>query len=230
MLSDWLSNVVQVVLTVSAAIGAVAAWRGVSTWRRELKGRTEYDLARRVLTGVYRVRDAIGHVRSPMMLSSEYLDRPGRKADAQQADAADYRYAYGQRWSRIQDAMSSLEVDVLEAEAIWHDELRECTACLKSCVSELFAALWSHLRSKHREAWEDAEDPKFIRELERIIWPVGQPDGYGEKLSGAVASFENFCSHTYDGEGAPSPSRSTASPPSRPPSVRTGLAWTLAGC
>jgi len=189
---QWLSDVAQIVLAMSAAIGAIAAWKGVSTWRRELRGRTEYDLARRVLTGVYRVRDAIYHVRSPMMLSSEYLDRPGRQPDAQQADADDCKYAYGQRWSRIQDAMSSLEVDLREAEAIWHDELRECSACLKSCVNRLFAALWSHLRSKHRESWEEAEDPKFTKKLERIIWPVDQPNEYGEKLSRTVAGFEKL--------------------------------------
>ena len=190
---QWLSDAAQIVLAVSAAIGAIAAWKGVSTWRRELKGRTEYDLARRVLTGVYRVRDAIRHVRSPMMLSSEYLDRPGRKPDAQQADADDYKYAYGQRWSRIQDAMSSLEVDLLEAEAIWHEELRECSALLKSCVGELFASLWSYLRTKHADKWwEGTADPKFIRELEGVIWPVDRPDEYGEKLSRAVASFEKL--------------------------------------
>lgn len=192
MLSQWLSDVGQIVLAGSAAIGAMAAWKGVSTWRRELKGRTEYDLARRVLTGVYRVRDAVRHVRSPMMLSSEYLDRPGRKPDAQQADAADYKYAYGQRWSRIQDAMTNLEVDLLEAEAIWHDELRECSEQLKSCFRELFTSLWSYLRSKYPDSWwEVSADPKFIRELEGVIWSV-DPDEYGEKLSRAIASFEKL--------------------------------------
>jgi hypothetical protein len=58
--SEVLALAAQVIVAVSAAVGAVAAFRGVSAWRRELHGRTQYDLARRVMAGVYRVRERIG--------------------------------------------------------------------------------------------------------------------------------------------------------------------------
>jgi hypothetical protein len=195
MSHDWFSTVTQIVLAVSAVLGAVAALLGVSTWRRELQGRTEYDLARRVLAGVYRVRDAIGRVRAPMMLSSEYLDRPDRAVDSIHADADDLGYAYQQRWTPLRESLTNLEVDLLEAEALWHDELRECSKQLQSCVSELFAAVWSYIRAKRPDPAGNTPDPKFIQNLERVIWPLGtddRPDEYGEKLSRAVASFEKL--------------------------------------
>jgi hypothetical protein len=192
---DWLGNVRDIVLTGCALSGTFLAWRGVSAWRRELQGRTEYDLARRVLAGVYRVRDAIGRVRSPMMLTSEYADRAGRDPNSHTADPDDIAYAYQRRWTPLQDALTSLEVDLLEAEAIWHDELRECSKQLKSCVATLFASVHSYIRAQRRDYPGADPDLKFIRKLEHVIWPMGtdgQPDEYGQKLSGAIASFETL--------------------------------------
>ena len=53
-------------LTALAAVGAVViGGLGLSTWRRQLKGHAEYELARRVLRALYTARDNLFHVRSP---------------------------------------------------------------------------------------------------------------------------------------------------------------------
>lgn len=195
MAQEWLATLAQVVLAVSAAIGAGTALCGLSTWRRELQGRTEYELARRVLTGVYRLRDAIHRVRSPLMLSSEYLDRPDRSADATHADADDLGYAYQQRWKPLQECLTELEIDLLEAEAIWHGELRQPFRELQLCKNELYAAVWSYIHARRADPVGGARDPEFARKLERIIWPLGtddKPDEFGERVSRAVENFEGL--------------------------------------
>jgi hypothetical protein len=54
------------VLTAIAAVGAASiGLLGLATWRKQLKGRTEYELARRLLVAVYRIRNAVSYLRNP---------------------------------------------------------------------------------------------------------------------------------------------------------------------
>ena len=50
-----------------AALGAfIVALIGVNSWRKEMKGRNEYELARRIMRSCYKVRDAFWQTRNPM--------------------------------------------------------------------------------------------------------------------------------------------------------------------
>jgi hypothetical protein len=61
------------VATAGAAIvAAVVAVLGLRAWRRQLRGQTQYELARRLLRAVYRVRDEIQGVRNPVIMASEF--------------------------------------------------------------------------------------------------------------------------------------------------------------
>jgi hypothetical protein len=54
MVTDWISALSDAITATAAASAAVIAFRGVSTWRDELHGRTQYDLARRILVASMR--------------------------------------------------------------------------------------------------------------------------------------------------------------------------------
>ena len=70
-LFEWL-DLGRSVLVASAAItGVVVALVGLRTWRHQLKGKTEYELARRLLRAAYTVRGEFQRVRSPLMLGGE---------------------------------------------------------------------------------------------------------------------------------------------------------------
>lgn len=48
---------------------------GLRSWRRELKGRARYEVAKNIIAGAYRVRDAIDNTRAFMMTPAEWADR-----------------------------------------------------------------------------------------------------------------------------------------------------------
>ena len=50
----WVEPAKEIILTIAAIIGVVVAFVGLRTWRKQLKGNTEYELARRFLHSVYR--------------------------------------------------------------------------------------------------------------------------------------------------------------------------------
>jgi hypothetical protein len=60
------------IFTVLASITAgIVAIIGLQTWKKQLKGKTEYELAQRLLMAVYKIRDAIYYVRNPFMSAGE---------------------------------------------------------------------------------------------------------------------------------------------------------------
>src|SRR3989304_91489 len=67
----YLTFVKDIVTLISLAVAALVAIKGLQTWRRQLKGTADYDLAKRLLKAAYRLRDALQAVRNPFMSSGE---------------------------------------------------------------------------------------------------------------------------------------------------------------
>jgi hypothetical protein len=55
------------ILTAVAIGGVLIAWSGLSTWKKQLHGVHEFDLARRILLSVYKIEDGVKNVRSPFL-------------------------------------------------------------------------------------------------------------------------------------------------------------------
>lgn len=73
-LQEWqgrISLIKDIVTILVALVGGGVAIYGLISWKRQLKGKTEYELARRVLRAVYRLRDAIRGIRNPLQSTGE---------------------------------------------------------------------------------------------------------------------------------------------------------------
>ena len=71
LLSLWVSVGKDALTGLAAVAGVIVASIGLGTWRAQLKGRTEYDLARRLLEATFDVRNMIREARSPMVPGGE---------------------------------------------------------------------------------------------------------------------------------------------------------------
>ena len=70
----WLSALKDLAVAGAAVATAFFAYKGLSAWRSELKGKAEYQIAKDVLRAVYKVRDAFMVVRNPAIWQAEYPD------------------------------------------------------------------------------------------------------------------------------------------------------------
>ena len=69
--NEIISLAKDLILSGAAITGAVVAIKGLSTWRRQLQGQSEYDLSRRILVSLFQYRDALNSVRNPFMWNNE---------------------------------------------------------------------------------------------------------------------------------------------------------------
>ena len=113
-----------IVVGISAASAAYLAYLGLNTWQRELKGKSEYTLAKNTLHAVYKVREAFKHVRHPAIYQYEYPTEMTTNTGhlAQENNYEGTSHVYKERWKKIDDAFKELEDIYLEALVEWGSE------------------------------------------------------------------------------------------------------------
>lgn len=180
-----------VIVALAAMAAAGAAFAGLRTWRRELRGRHEYDLARRLLLATYRVRDRLTFVRNPFLAAQEFPDDyprgpEGRTPDVEQRATA---HVYANRWEPLAAAMRDFETDALEAEVLWGAAAEQTCTALRRCVVKLKVAIEEHLYwigNAHRD--EPPEDRERIR---AAVWQGSRSvDPLSQEIAAAVAGIE----------------------------------------
>ncbi len=179
----------EVMLTAAAVVGAIVAVLGLKTWRKQLRGRTEYDLARRMLRAALEVREGIraarSHIISPAEMeaalrSSGLGDEEIRKQMLQPKSTI---AVYNVRWKRVAEAVSNLQVEALEAEVLWgvvvKDQLKplyDAVASLRVMLNRYFRAESGHgppligakLQEVHDIMHETSDDPKEDKFTARV--------------------------------------------------------------
>jgi hypothetical protein len=152
----------------SGIILTIIAFLGLQAWKKQLKGNTEYNLARRFLRSVYKIRNAIDYIRNPFITSGEtasaihesniVIDKsdPDNRVTSQNA-------VYQQRWNKIQEALSEFNVELFEAEVLWGKEIRRVVKPLGVCISELQLEIQRMLRRLQREFQEEIDEDEERR-------------------------------------------------------------------
>lgn len=146
-----------VVLILGAILGAIFAFWGLGTWRRQLKGQSEYELSRRILVTLFRYRDAVDSARHPVMWAYELPIPPENELKSMSQEQVRFygrSKAYQNRWEKVQNQRNALYADLLEAEAVWGSDLNELFNKVFKLEHELFMAIRNHLDLMNPEVSE----------------------------------------------------------------------------
>jgi hypothetical protein len=190
-----------VVVACAAVTGATVAVLGLKTWRRQLQGQAQYELARRYLRAVLNVRDAIRGVRAPFMSAGEIfaaMKEAGLDPDADRREhLKQQRAAYSVRMNRLNQARSDLRVEALEAEVLWGKAAQELLLPLDRAIGELFASLYRYLDSQEPNASSSERQRDLQAELRGVVYQMSddpKEDKFGATVQSAVDSVERFVS------------------------------------
>lgn len=184
-------------ITALSGVGLlVAAIYGLSTWKHELRARTNQEVALRLLRAAYLVRRRIEAFRSPLMLASEQ-PAPSREDAVEMSDDEQRHYSYaaglGNRWNRVVDQAAEREVAIFDATAVFGEQVRRLTDPLEKQEKELFVAMLEHLddrRSRSNSRTNEEERERIARQ-HRIIFGVGD-DEFSQEYDAAIAALEKY--------------------------------------
>ena len=173
---------------IAAAVAVGVAIAGLKTWKRQLHGNTEYDLARRLLRATYKLREAINFVRAAFIPAGE-TDKALEDAGLKDAPVAErekraQELVYQARWKPVIQARIEFDAELLEAEALWGPEMQPLGLAVKQCMGELVAALQRYL--SHRMP----DDLERYQAIHDIVFG-SEDDEYTKRLQVAIAAIEN---------------------------------------
>lgn len=202
-LQEWqiyLSFIKDLVTVFATVIGGCIAIYGLVAWKRQLKGKTEYELARRILRAVYKVRDAIKGVRNPLQSAGEIetsLREAGLSIDP---NSSEYHLksatsVYQRRWNKLNEARSDLQVELLEAEVSWGSEIIDTLKPLNECISELYVNIMQYLDGLNDPFPCRTEDADQRNNRIKIIYEISadpNKDPFSGKIKCAVEELERY--------------------------------------
>ncbi len=186
-----------VVVAAAAAFAAYFAYLGLSTWRRELKGKSEYQLAKDVLKSVYKVREAFKHVRHPAIYQYEYpegmTDHHGHLKQENKHEGT--AHVYEERWKKMDEAFSELESYHLDAQVEWGAEFQDVIKDLRSCRATLLVTIQEKLyrmKNPYDGADRSVEEAKEERSVLYHIGEDSKHDSFTPEINAAVGKFEEW--------------------------------------
>ncbi|MBI4302432.1 MAG: hypothetical protein HY664_07490 [Chloroflexi bacterium] len=189
--SQFTQIISDIALGASAIIVAVVGFKGLRSWRAQLKGNAEYEVARRLIRSALAVRDTIYNYRGFLTYSGESIDRKRSTSEAEpEAIVLDEEFAHRNRLIEVQRARSDLHQAALEAEALWGKPVNKALGPLVACMSEIFATHSSYFDSRLNQAKGRYVNVEYLKTCSLIIYSRGPEDDYSKRLDKAIETIE----------------------------------------
>lgn len=134
------------VLAIVAILALLFGQSWLNTSKKKMKGKLDYDIARKYFKRVLQLRDAIKIVRRPSVSVSEQQTAVEKKVfndDKYEDDKVKTnRAVYSSRWDKIQEAWTNLEEILTEAEVSWGNEAVDVQKDLDMLIRKLRSVVW----------------------------------------------------------------------------------------
>jgi len=129
-----------VVQTISAVAVAVIGGLALGTWRRQLKGQTRFDTAKRLLIASHELAHRFHLARNPFTSSSEFPANynsiaPNQRTDADEREA--WAFIFNARWQPVREAYANIEGLLPEARAMLSEEAADAGDQMLGCARQL---------------------------------------------------------------------------------------------
>lgn len=189
-----IADVRNIVLSITAIAGIFIAWKGLSTWQKQLEGQKDLDirkrydeLARKLLTDVFNIQLALIEIR----MAASTFD-PAYYGSDKHGRSLDYESLMNKlhtRWEKCDELMASSKTSIIEAQVVWGDGINPFALGFNGLVQSLrnltqyqLQLLDKNVHDDQKEAiekivanekykftyWGEMDDP-FNRDLQACI-------------------------------------------------------------
>lgn len=190
-ISDINWSLTKDVISIIGTLGAlIIGGLGLFTWSRQLKGTSEYELAKNAVLSTYEVQQALQSVRNPMLyLIKEEVDAGRRLQEEQRIYEECLNHLY-KKWAELQTIR-------LETRVIWSDKAHDIFNGLQERIGEVRGAKWLHFWMKGAYAGPGTtvdNNPQRVIENDKIVYFSSENDDFSMQIAESARSIENFFS------------------------------------
>lgn len=184
---DW-SLTKDIVTTVGTGAAVAIGFLGLNTWRRQQRGTSEFEVAKKAVLKSYELQLAAQSVRNPMIYLSTDEIREGRRLQDEQR-------IYQERLDALIPIRAELQTLGLEAKVLWGESARNCFDSLNSAIEDLHGGIWMHFWLKGAYAGPGAtvdNSSERIIENNKIVYYLSEDDDFSRKLFNAITEVETY--------------------------------------
>ncbi len=184
---DWslTKDVFSIVGTIGALVlGAI----GLTAWKRQLKGTSEYELARKAILLTYEIQQLIQSVRDPLLQLNKEEVEAGRRLEEEQR-------IYNNRMQELFLKWAKLQTIRLETKVIWSDEAHDSFNEIEQRIHDLKGAIWLHFWMKGAYAGPGVtvdNSPERVAENDKVVYFISEDDEFTLKVKNSVKQVESF--------------------------------------
>lgn len=166
--------------------------KGLSAWRRQLKGNQDYNLAKSLMLNIYKYQEAMNHLRSPAIWTSEYPDfsQEELRMPKNTKRFKEISHAYQKRWEKVGEIRPNIFEQTLEGQVIWDDEIRRLVEDLLKLEKNVMFALSNYLRIINPDSLDeirDKDDSKWMYDSQN-----DEEDIYRKPFKKKLKAIENY--------------------------------------
>lgn len=184
---DWLTLMI-------AGCGVWVAWQGLRTWRRQLKGTSQFDVAKRLMLKVYQIRRDIEYCRSSVRKISIFThNEDGQPIPEREQIRYSSDREMKDRFKYIIKTSSEMDFLLFESEIILGKEIRDFFQPIEEVCYILRDSIEEYTEDYNQKDGRvgDAEERNRYRELRQIIYSR-KGDAIQTKVDSAVCEIEKF--------------------------------------
>ena len=184
---DW--SLTKDAFSILGTIGAlIIGTFGLTTWRRQLRGTSEYELAKKAIFKAYEIQQALQTVRNPLLHLSKEEVEAGRRLDEEQR-------IYNERMNQLNEKWAELQTIRLETKVVWSDDAHNSFNEIQQRIGDLRGAIWLHFWMKGAYAGPGAvvdNNPERVIENDKVVYFVSDDDEFSTKITESISEVENF--------------------------------------
>jgi hypothetical protein len=193
-----MEDITNIISAIAAVMVAFIAWKGLNTWKEQLRGNAEYENGRKLLSAVYKIRNTVDQVRNPFASAGEI----GSALKAAGYDVKfrddDYHWKSQQalyllRWNKVLEAITELDLAALEAEVFWGKDITEKLDILRRLLHKLIITINAYIKELEHPRRRDITEEE-IMETNGILYALEKSanEGYSADFSEAIKQIEDF--------------------------------------
>jgi hypothetical protein len=197
-----MTQLADVLQSVSVILACLTIILGVDAWRREFIGKRKIELAEDVLTRFYEAGDAIARIRSPFSTSGEGSERKKSPNEGPAAsELLDRAYVVFARYEKEQELFNRLHALRYQVMARISLSAAQPFDHLRGTLNEIFASAHSlgtyYWPRQGRITMAEEEFQMHLDEMHRhegVFWAgFGTSDPTAERVEKAISDIESVC-------------------------------------
>jgi hypothetical protein len=197
-IQSYVTLIKDIITGLSALTAAIVALLGLQAWKKQLKGKTEYELAQKYLRAVYKIREALARVRNPFQSAIEIAEAM-KEMKFEDVSVTDPSYPvksatalYQKRFQKVNEAFLDLDTIMLEAETLWGEEVKEHIRLLQTHSSKLFVTIQIYILNMEHNVPYTAEENKERMATMFAITDGSAEDPFANEVKETINKIEVF--------------------------------------